>query len=123
MSNADVVTKFVGLFDQPGVTAEQVRPFFTDDAVYYNIPMQPISGGDTIAATLGGMSSQMQAAGWEVIHQVAEGDVVMNERVDRFTAGGKTIAVRVCGVFVLRDGKIAEWRDYFDLAEFQNQMK
>ena len=65
----------------------------------------------------------MQSAGWEVKHQVAGGDVVMNERVDRFKVGGKDVSVRVVGVFELRGGKIAAWRDYFDLAEFQNQMK
>ena len=26
------------------------------------------------------------------------------------------------GTFEMRDGKIAKWRDYFDLAEFQNQL-
>jgi limonene-1,2-epoxide hydrolase len=47
----------------------------------------------------------------------------MNERVDRFTMpDGKTIAIRVAGVFEVRDGKVAVWRDYFDLAEFNNQM-
>jgi limonene-1,2-epoxide hydrolase len=28
----------------------------------------------------------------------------------------------VCGVFEIRDGRIAVWRDYFDLATFTNQM-
>jgi limonene-1,2-epoxide hydrolase len=47
----------------------------------------------------------------------------MNERVDRFTmADGKDVAIRVAGVFEIRDGKVAVWRDYFDLAEFTNQM-
>ncbi|MFN0094382.1 MAG: limonene-1,2-epoxide hydrolase family protein, partial [Dehalococcoidia bacterium] len=93
------------------------------DAVYHNIPMQPITGKATIAKALGGMSGQMKSAGWEVLHQTATGNMVMNERIDRFDVGGKSVAVRVAGVFEVRDGKIAAWRDYFDLAEFQNQMK
>ena len=34
---------------------------------------------------------------------------------------GKTIALPVAGVFELRDGKIAAWRDYFDLQTFMTQ--
>jgi limonene-1,2-epoxide hydrolase len=119
--SGQVVTDFVKLFDSPP-TAEQIAPFFTEDAVYLNVPMQPIIGRDAIAAVLGGMGSGMRAAGWEVIHQVVQGNVVMNERVDRFTVGDRTIAVPVMGVFVLRDGKIAEWRDYFDMNMWQSQM-
>ena len=36
--------------------------------------------------------------------------------------GGKTIAIPVTGVFQVRDGKIAAWRDYFDLKQFQAQL-
>jgi limonene-1,2-epoxide hydrolase len=32
------------------------------------------------------------------------------------------VEVKVMGVFELRDGKIAAWRDYFDLAGFQKSM-
>jgi limonene-1,2-epoxide hydrolase len=84
--------------------------------------MQPVTGPAGIRAALGSLGAMMVSAGWEVRHQVAQGNVVMNERIDRFTVGGKPVAVRVCGVFELRDGKIAAWRDYFDLAEFQTQM-
>jgi limonene-1,2-epoxide hydrolase len=37
-------------------------------------------------------------------------------------ADGKKIALRVAGVFEIRDGKVAVWRDYFDLNEFTSQM-
>jgi limonene-1,2-epoxide hydrolase len=114
-----VVTKFMKLWDATP-TAEQLAPFFTDDAFYHNIPMEPVVGREAICASLGGM--QMQSMGWEVKHQVAQGNTVMNERVDRFKIGEKTVAVRVAGIFEVRDGKIASWRDYFDLAEFMKQM-
>jgi limonene-1,2-epoxide hydrolase len=52
---------------------------------------------------------------------VASGDVVMNERVDRFLIRGTWLEIPLMGVFVLRDGLIAEWRDYFDLADFTRQ--
>ena len=37
--------------------------------------------------------------------------------------GGKDIALPVAGVFEVRDGKIAAWRDYFDLATWQRQAR
>ena len=55
-------------------------------------------------------------------HQVAQGDAVMNERNDRFLVGDRWIELPVAGLFVLRDGKIALWRDYFDLGTFERAM-
>jgi limonene-1,2-epoxide hydrolase len=52
---------------------------------------------------------------------VGEADVVMNERFDRFLVGGRWIEVPVAGLFVLRDGRIALWRDYFDAATYRSQ--
>lgn len=120
--SAAIVTAFIREFDQPAPDAETLAPYFTEDALYHNVPMTPIQGRDAIATMLGGMAGTMLSSGWEVKHQVAAGNLVMNERVDRFTRNGKPIAVRVMGVFELRDGKIAAWRDYFDLAEFQSQL-
>ena len=59
---------------------------------------------------------------WKVLRELAEGDVVMNERVDSFTIDGKRADLPVMGVFVLRDGLIAEWRDYFDLQTIMGQL-
>ncbi len=121
-TNNDIITAFVHEFDTAEPDADKLASYFTEDAVYHNIPMQPVTGREAIKTTLGGMKAMMLSAGWEVIHQVAEGDVVMNERVDRFTVNGRQVEVKVMGVFELRDGKIAAWRDYFDLAGFQKSM-
>jgi len=122
-NNSEIVTAFVREFDVPRPDAEKLGTYFTDDAVYHNIPMAPVLGRAAIQKVLGGMGATMLSAGWEVKHQLASGDVVMNERVDRFKMGAKDVSVRVVGVFELHDGKITAWRDYFDVAEFQNQMK
>jgi limonene-1,2-epoxide hydrolase len=116
-----IITAFVKEFDAPSPDAEKLAAYFTDDAVYHNIPFDPVNGREAIKKTLAGMGTSMQSRGWEIKHQVASGDVVMNERVDRFTINGKAIALPVAGVFRLRDGKISEWRDYFDLAMWQKQ--
>ena len=122
MSDAEaVVNAFMAEFDAEHPDADQLASYFTDDAVYHNMPMAPAEGIEAVKAALAGVS-QMTSKGWEVLHSAATGDVVLNERVDRFEMGGQEVVVQVCGVFELRDGKIARWRDYFDMASFQKQM-
>ena len=117
----EVVTAFMNEFDAEHPDAGALIAYFTEDAVYHNMPMEPAVGIEAVGEALKGVS-QMTSRGWEVVHQAANGDVVLNERVDRFLMGDKEVAVLVCGVFELREGKIARWRDYFDLASFQAQM-
>ena len=118
---ASVVTAFLAEFDIPNPDPARLADYFADDAVYHNIPLQPIAGRAAIAAFLANMGP-FQPAGFEVTRQLAAGDVVMNERVDHFTASGRTFDLPVMGIFELRDGKIAAWRDYFDLAMFQKAL-
>jgi limonene-1,2-epoxide hydrolase len=51
---------------------------------------------------------------FDILTLVAAGDVVVAERVDHLTAGDIRVALPVVGIFELRDGLIAAWRDYFD---------
>jgi limonene-1,2-epoxide hydrolase len=64
----------------------------------------------------------MTALPWQVRHIVADGNIVMAERVDNFEVRGKRISVPCMGIFELRDGKISAWRDYWDLKSFEAQM-
>jgi limonene-1,2-epoxide hydrolase len=54
---------------------------------------------------------------FEIHHLACEGDVVLTERTDTFTIGGKTAPLPVMGAFHVADGKITAWRDYFDMAQ------
>ena len=58
---------------------------------------------------------------FEIVNMVATGDVVMTERVDTFHMGERTIVLPVMGVFEVVHGKIAAWRDYFDLNTWTKQ--
>lgn len=122
MDNAEIVRNFCAEWDAPALDGERIAAYFTEDAFYHNIPMEPITGREAIAAALSGMAGMMTSKGWVVVNLVAEGDVVMTERIDRFDAQGNAVALPVMGVFELRHGKIASWRDYFDLGTFQKQM-
>ena len=90
---------------------------FADDAIYHNMPMQPLEGKAAIRAGIEGFLSQSPGGiDFEILNQVSAGNLVMNERVDTFVIGGNESPIRVMGVFELRDGRIARWRDYFDMA-------
>lgn len=122
MSDAEaIVNAFMAEFDTEHPDADHLASYFTDDAVYHNMPMAPAEGIEAVKAALTGVT-QMTSKGWEVLHSAVNGDVVLNERVDRFDMGGIEVSAQVMGVFEIRDGKIARWRDYFDMASFQKQM-
>jgi len=96
--------------------------FFTDDAVWWNSPWQAVEGREAIRETLRRGAQKMAALPWEILHVVAEGDVVLTERVDHFAVEGRRVSVPCMGIFELRAGKIAAWRDYWDLRQFEKQL-
>lgn len=100
---------------------ERILDAFTDDAVYHNMPMPPAAGKDAIKALLGLILAPAKSVKFDIKKIVAEGDIVLTERVDTFLMGDKTVALDVMGTFELRDGKIAAWRDYFDMASWTKQ--
>ena len=99
---------------------DAVLACFHDDVFYHNVPFEPVHGHDGIRAMLGPFLSVAEEIDWEVYNSVSNGvDLVMNERNDRFRFSTGWAAVVVMGVFEVRDGKIAAWRDYFDSAAAQ----
>jgi limonene-1,2-epoxide hydrolase len=118
---ASVVTAFVAEFAPAHPDVDRIMGYFADDAVYHNMPVEPLRGREAIRQGISGFVTRMESGGWEVLHQAVAGDVVLNERIDRFKAGDREIALPVAGVFRVRDGKITEWRDYFDMGAWQRQ--
>jgi limonene-1,2-epoxide hydrolase len=101
---------------------QRILDAFTDDAIYHNMPMAPAQGKDAISALLTMILGQAaDGVRFEIKHIVADGDIVLTERVDTFTLGDRKIKLDVMGTFELRDGKIAAWRDYFDMAQWTKQ--
>lgn len=117
---AEVVREFCDAWANGDLDALIER--FTDDAVYHNIPVDPVSGKEAIRATIAGFTTGVESVEFRVLHLAAAGDVVLTERVDVFSMPGTTIELPVMGTFEVRDGKIAAWRDYFDLNQFMSQM-
>lgn len=121
--NTELIDRFVAAWKRLNIG--EIMGFFSEDAVYTNIPIDPPNEGkEAIRKTIEGFIGMATAIEF-VVHHTAENPaagVVMNERTDRFRVGDKWIEARVMGVFEIRDGKIVAWRDYFDLAEFTSQM-
>ena len=121
--NVDTVNALMRSFEEQDV--EKTLSFFNEDAVWTNIPMpNPSKGLDAIRKALSNFGFTPEKVEF-VIHNTAENaaaSVVMNERTDRFKTDKGWIGIRVMGVFEMKNGKVQEWRDYFDLAEFQKQL-
>lgn len=99
-------------------TAESIADYFSDDAVYHNIPMDPLVGKPAITEFVRGFIEAFGGIDFVIHHQAAAGNLVLNERTDRFTIGDNHIELRVMGTFEIHDGKITAWRDYFDMGQF-----
>jgi limonene-1,2-epoxide hydrolase len=104
----------------PEHSIDKLLTYFTDDALYHNMPMAPVTGKDGIREILN-MFIPADDVEAEILHLATRGNLVFTERIDRMTIGGKRVVLPCAGVFEIRDGKIAVWRDYFDLATWQRQ--
>lgn len=98
-----------------------------DDIVYENVgfgstsfelPVPVINGPTAMLEFL----APMQDAEWTVHRQTCLGNVVVNERTDKFTFGEARIELLVAGIFEVIDGKITVWRDYCDMQTLMTQM-
>lgn len=118
-SDGDTVRAFVAAFNARDVDA--VMAFFADDAIYHNMPGEPLQGKEAIRRAIESFVAPASEIAWEILHLSERDGVVLTERVDRFVLGGKKIALPVMGAFELEDGKITAWRDYFDMATWQRQ--
>ena len=114
--NETIVRNFVAAWSR--LDAEELLGYFTDDIVYHNMPMAPLSGMAMVRVGISTFLKDWTATRWELTNIMAAGDVVMTERVDHIEAHGKSLGLPVCGIFELRGGKIAVWRDYFDMATY-----
>ena len=116
----DTIRDFCAAFSRMDI--DELMAFFTDDAVYHNMPGPPAQGSEAVRRTIASFLKGWQKTDWEVLTIAASGNTVFAERVDRTDAGGKHIDLPVVGVFELQDGKIKAWRDYFDLATYTRAM-
>jgi limonene-1,2-epoxide hydrolase len=120
-ANAALVRDLIDAFNANDV--DRVLGFFAADAVYHNMPVQPVTGTAAIRAVLVGFMGMASEIDWVLRHLAETQDgVVLTERLDRFLVRGRWIELPVMGAFEVRDGRITAWRDYFDMKQFQDQL-
>lgn len=118
MSNIPLIEQFIAAWNRLDMQA--IESMMADDIFYHNIPLEPCNG----IAEFRTFIQQLPAdsAEW-IVHAIAEnGNKVLTERTDSFSFGDKSMSIRVMGTFEIENGKIAKWRDYFDLGEMTRQM-
>ena len=111
-ANDTLVRRFLAAWERRDT--QHIVDAFTDAGVYHSVPLEPIEGKAAIRAFVEGFAA-VPPGRLEIRHQVATEAVVMNERTDRITLNGRPIVLPICGVFEIEGGRIAAWREYFDL--------
>ncbi|MGB2178161.1 MAG: nuclear transport factor 2 family protein [Hyphomonas sp.] len=120
MSNEQVIRDFIAAWSRLDV--EELVGFFAEDGIYHNMPTGPVQGHAALRKFIGTFINGWSETTWDVLTLMSAGDTVIAERLDRTVAHGKQIDLPCCGVFEMKDGKIAVWRDYFDLATYMKPL-
>ena len=111
-SNDEMIRAFIGAWERRDT--EFIVDRFADDGVYHSIPLSPIVGKAAIRAFVSKFAG-VPPGRLEIHHQVAAGNVVMQERTDHIFLNGQPVSLPICGVFEIEHGLITAWREYFDL--------
>lgn len=116
--NEEIIRNFIDAWSR--LDPAELAGYFAEDGVYHNMPAGPIAGRTQVEKFIRGFSGSWTETTWELIHIVSSGELVFTERLDRTRAGDKSVDLPCLGVFEMEAGKIKVWRDYFDLATYQN---
>jgi len=112
-----IIRDFISAWSR--LDASELAAYFTDDGIYHNMPMGPVQGRDNVEQLIRGFIGAWTETDWEIRSLLAEGDLVIVERLDRTRAGERACDLPCTGVFELEGGKIKAWRDYFDMNTYQ----
>lgn len=119
-SAQSIVGQFLAAIERKDI--DDALSFLSEDCVYDNVPIGPVTGHEAVRSILGPLLAGASRVEWEVLRESTTGNVVFNERIDRFDLPHGTVELPVTGVWEVHDEKISLWRDYFDLASFTRQM-
>jgi limonene-1,2-epoxide hydrolase len=96
---------------------DEALRYFAADAVWEDVPLEPIVGYDAIRRRAEYLAEHWASGEIEILKLVADGGVVLTERIDRFLFDGVMVVARVMGAFEVSADKITAWRDYYDLGQ------
>ena len=87
---------------------------FTEDGEYHAMSMESAVGKVELRKLWSEWTEVMTSVSCDVHRQLTDGTIVMHERTDRVTVGGRNIVTPVASMFDIDSGLIADWREYFD---------
>lgn len=116
---ADVVRHFLAAWNANDL--DRVVACLHEEVVYHNIPLAPIHGRQAVDAYLRSKGG-FDWVDWKLLALAADGAVVLTERIDDFSIGGRRVSLPIMGAFEVAGQHIKAWRDYFDLTMYRAQL-
>ena len=118
-TNSKVIGDMVAMWDIVAASTppdvDKLKPFFTDDCAFRLRPTDTAAtrGFDVVQAAIQRGTANGQKIRHELLDRFAKGPVVVMEKLNQFITPDKTRTSHVVAVFLMKDGKIAEWTEYF----------
>ena len=97
--------------------------YCAEDIEYINSPNTVSNGHAGVRGVLEPFFAPIEENEFILKRQLQDGNMGVRERLDRHRVGQEWFELPVTGVYELRDGKIAYWREYFDLETVKNDME
>ena len=103
---------------------EELMSYFTETSVWHNVPDgEPLRGASAIRQVIEWLVEDWTRdakVNFEVLNFASRENLVFSERVDHVESLGRRVDLPVVGIFLIENGKIVEWRDYYDAATFNS---
>jgi limonene-1,2-epoxide hydrolase len=112
-ANEEIVNRFCR--DWSRQDAGLLAGYFTEPFEYMMYEGGPvITSKEAFVQQLGQFLKKLKAVDWVINRSHVLGPMVINERIDHFYAHDSKYDhhPHIAGLFIVRDGKIAIWRDY-----------
>jgi uncharacterized protein len=110
-ANVKVVNDFCAAWATGDVAT--ITSYMTDDVMFRNRATPPMVGRQASFDRITNVFTQYPKIEFDVVESWARGPLVMDERKDwLYQPGKEKRLIHLVGIFVMRDGKIAEWADY-----------
>lgn len=117
--NEKTVRDFCTAWDE--MDLDRVLSLMSEDAVYHNLPLDPLNGQQQITGFIEGFFQLTATTKFKILTLVADEKRVVTERVDTFGFKDGSIMkeLPVLGIFEFdKEGKISSWREYWDLQDW-----
>ena len=102
----------------------KVADLFAEDGVLRNMMLPPVNGRAAIYERIAALGKGAPGGVvLDVAHMGVIDGLVFIERTDRFVYNGHPGATPVVGVLDIRDGKVKEWREYYDRASLERALR